>query len=642
MHTNISRNNSTDPSPGKRIRPLESTAKPLFNGTHAIQRKACACGGSCPNCQADKNSIQTKLAISKPTDASEKEANRISEAVMSGNSSNADSIQQSKGSSSSVQRKSMGDNPVTTSPIINEAANDSGKPLDETTRSFMEPRLGNDLSGVRIHTGDKAAQSSEAINASAYTVGNHIVFGKDQYSPQTHSGKKLLAHELVHTDQQNSGQVMPMIQRAVTPDYAVIEDALTYGLFDWAITDAEAKQVLGILNGLSDRDLADTVAAMDRDGYVDRLLDNIAREDEETNAVLIGRINRHRSTSHSAGWIISRLSYGVFDWMITDDDAHMALQALMGLESQELRTVVAKMINSDVFDRLEEELPEEDLKRYPAFFARLHAIRDAFNALVNSHLAHLRKPPPDKPDAPPANAGAVIKKTTDTTGYGGSKATWNDLSDEKKKDWKERAKKAIKKVKESVRGTDLEPILSRGELVFIPEEAEKLNAYAYVSGVNKLYFGRDWVTDAEADPKNVWQSIAHELGGHEEFGETWSWEIMQGTMKKLTPEEKKAMMGSGNSFYSAYGYLETEIYAELRELPHRVAGSGGDLPKNDVPKELGRIKDAFGPEVGKQIAMRLYYRIMDDPRIEEFARRLLYDSIQKVFNLFPITENIAP
>ena len=65
MHTNINRNNSTDPSRGKRIRPLESTAKPLFNGAHAIQRKSCACGGSCPSCQADKNSIQTKLAISK-------------------------------------------------------------------------------------------------------------------------------------------------------------------------------------------------------------------------------------------------------------------------------------------------------------------------------------------------------------------------------------------------------------------------------------------------------------------------------------------------------------------------------------------------------------------------------------------------
>ena len=65
MHTNIYRNNSTGSSPEKRIRPLESTAKPLFNGAHAIQRKSCACGGSCPSCQADKNSIQTKLAISK-------------------------------------------------------------------------------------------------------------------------------------------------------------------------------------------------------------------------------------------------------------------------------------------------------------------------------------------------------------------------------------------------------------------------------------------------------------------------------------------------------------------------------------------------------------------------------------------------
>jgi hypothetical protein len=58
-----------------------------------------------------------------------------------------------------------------------------------------------DFSGVRIHTGGQAAQSAQAVNALAYTVGNDIVFGEGQYAPGTGSGRQLLAHELAHVAQ---------------------------------------------------------------------------------------------------------------------------------------------------------------------------------------------------------------------------------------------------------------------------------------------------------------------------------------------------------------------------------------------------------------------------------------------------------
>ena len=90
-------------------------------------------------------------------------------------------------------------------PIVHEVLASSGQPLGSATRSFMEPRLGIDLGGVRVHSDSKANDSARAVNALAYTVGKDIVFGAQQYHPATQAGGRLLAHELTHVAQQNTG-----------------------------------------------------------------------------------------------------------------------------------------------------------------------------------------------------------------------------------------------------------------------------------------------------------------------------------------------------------------------------------------------------------------------------------------------------
>ena len=62
-------------------------------------------------------------------------------------------------------------------PIVYDVISDPGQPLDESTRAYFEPRFGADFSNVRVHTGKKAAESAEAVNAKAYTVGDNVVFG---------------------------------------------------------------------------------------------------------------------------------------------------------------------------------------------------------------------------------------------------------------------------------------------------------------------------------------------------------------------------------------------------------------------------------------------------------------------------------
>jgi hypothetical protein len=68
----------------------------------------------------------------------------------------------------------------------------------------MESRFNHDFSRVRTHTDARAAKSSAALHAHAYTVGQEIVFGEGQYAPHSTAGKHLLAHELAHTIQQGS------------------------------------------------------------------------------------------------------------------------------------------------------------------------------------------------------------------------------------------------------------------------------------------------------------------------------------------------------------------------------------------------------------------------------------------------------
>ena len=81
-----------------------------------------------------------------------------------------------------------------------------GSPLSRDVRAKMEPRLGSDLSDVRVHTSSESAASAEGLSAKAFTVGKDVHFAAGGYQPGTKEGDRLLAHELTHVVQgQRSG-----------------------------------------------------------------------------------------------------------------------------------------------------------------------------------------------------------------------------------------------------------------------------------------------------------------------------------------------------------------------------------------------------------------------------------------------------
>ena len=57
-----------------------------------------------------------------------------------------------------------------------------------------------DFGEVRVHTGPAAAAAARSVDASAYTVGKHVVLA--QPLSDSHAGRRLLAHELTHVVQQ--------------------------------------------------------------------------------------------------------------------------------------------------------------------------------------------------------------------------------------------------------------------------------------------------------------------------------------------------------------------------------------------------------------------------------------------------------
>ncbi len=242
---------STD-SPVDRILFLQRTI-----GNQAIQRLI------------RSGTIQAKLIIGQPGDVYEQEADRVAEQVMrmpqpQAVSSGSLSIRRAcpkcendelkrqpikeEDEEEKLQRKPVEEeeeelqakaisgsipevNPDIESHI--QSVMGRGKPLSENERAFFEPRFGQDFSQVRLHIGAQAAESAWAVNARAFTVGHNVVFGAGEYSSDSLAGRKLLAHELVHTVQQ--GGAGKMVQRTLKFVTNVPAKGGDCGTYSWGV-----------------------------------------------------------------------------------------------------------------------------------------------------------------------------------------------------------------------------------------------------------------------------------------------------------------------------------------------------------------------------------------------------------------------
>lgn len=197
-----------------------------------------------------RTGIQRKLKVGQPGDVYEKEADRIAEQVMRMSdpghidltaSREEERIDRKCSTCEMKKRKeeeeelkisrkasTMFDSETSEEATtkIKNVLSSGGSSLENDTKDLMESRFSHDLSGVRIHKDERAAESAQSVNALAYSVKQDIVFGPGQYAPKTKEGQRLLAHELVHTIKSGSSAPEGLIQRRRVPAGPGLETAL--------------------------------------------------------------------------------------------------------------------------------------------------------------------------------------------------------------------------------------------------------------------------------------------------------------------------------------------------------------------------------------------------------------------------------
>ncbi len=190
-----------------------------------------------------------------------------------------------------------------------------GARLPDELRAALEPRFGADLGGVRVHTGTRADQLSNALNASAFTTGRDVFFRHGTYAPGSPAGQQLLAHELAHVVQQGAAErtaagpalgAVPrgVLQRAVIPSVGI--DGLA-GNLDTSHVNASRAQIDQMWNGGKRRGLAALWLAL-RNAPADQYQEN----NEKLRDYINGYLGRQRGDDPMAG------NSGVFEQVAFD------------------------------------------------------------------------------------------------------------------------------------------------------------------------------------------------------------------------------------------------------------------------------------------------------------------------------------
>ncbi|MFF3872669.1 DUF4157 domain-containing protein [Streptomyces sp. NPDC001978] len=196
----------------------------------------------------------------------------------------------------------------------------AGQPLDPGVRRELEEQLGHDLGRVRLHTGRDAAQLTGLLGADAVAVGQDVLFREGAFKPGTDEGRRLLAHELLHTVQNPHGlgalragrelgavslpqqaierEAEAAAQAVVQPDASelapqVEEGQATPGWLRYATVDADRMRV----------------EAVDPATLVDRLAGNVLRclRGDPTDASGRVRLQLARMSEELADAVVERL-----------------------------------------------------------------------------------------------------------------------------------------------------------------------------------------------------------------------------------------------------------------------------------------------------------------------------------------------
>jgi hypothetical protein len=100
--------------------------------------------------------------------------------------------------------------PVTDDPRLEREAD---RTAARATPTAISRRLA--ATGARLLAGPDAARTADRLDARAFTIGRDIGFARGAFAPGTPAGRRLVAHELAHVDQQTAGRAVGVQRQAV-------------------------------------------------------------------------------------------------------------------------------------------------------------------------------------------------------------------------------------------------------------------------------------------------------------------------------------------------------------------------------------------------------------------------------------------
>jgi hypothetical protein len=250
----------------------------------------CACGGACPNCQTGKPGHEHERF----------QMTYVGPGVRG---------------------------PATAPSSVHEVLHSPGQPLDVGTPTFMEPRFGHDFSRVRIHTDAEAAQSAGQLQASAYTLGDHVVFAEGQFAPSTSEGGRLLAHELAHVVQ-GAGQNAILRRK---PDPKLSEAQLRVQIVD-ALVAIKTRAFDAVVSAVERGDRAYLQGLQLTSKQVDDLLNHTSRFNTEFGTALERQIEQYVRANPDLGKYVKKGPHpaprgvGKPDWIIETPSSRIAVE----------------------------------------------------------------------------------------------------------------------------------------------------------------------------------------------------------------------------------------------------------------------------------------------------------------------------
>ena len=453
-----------------------------------------------------------------------------------------------------------------------------GSPLTGSVRGPMEKAYGTSFSNVKVHTDSKAAELSANLDARAFTIGSDIAFAAGEFKPGTLVGDALIAHELAHVAQQQGGGTSGPAKKGGVNYGSLEEDA------DLSAVGAMASIWGGVKEGLA----------------------GVARS----------AIPKLRS-----GLKLQRC----------DDDKQP--------KEQEKAEIPTEFPPSPPPEAAPPSPREKEIERLGGvqlgFMEQKRKAEEARLKMEAAKEAKKKGLPPPK-TAPKVELGDMVKKEQEKHALkGGPTKEWDEADQPA---WRALADKTWKDVLASVKGTELEEIAKGVTFNFDPETALKEGWYAWQTNTT-LNVGMSWVRFAAKDPKNAWENLAHEMGGHFKYGKTYASEIMEAALSKLSEEQRKKVKGDTQNFFETYEYPETEIYSALWQRRYRMppAGpapeSGGLHPDTNIDDKLRTMKDVLHPEVALAVLKELKQRINANNEILQRDKDFFLKKVKEVFKI---------